>query len=73
MFHGYNPDEDGPEAQMARAQKKLEEHFHQQIVKLHASLPEKSSDWDLFTFAEVKRWGLKHVRKRAKPLEEDGA
>jgi hypothetical protein len=49
----------------------LEKVHHDAIVRLHASLPEKSSDLDLFTFAEIKRWGLKHVRKRAKPINND--
>jgi hypothetical protein len=62
-----------PMARMFRLQGELEEAYHREIVKLHASLPEKSSDLDLFTFAEIKQWGLKHCRKRARPTEEDGA
>lgn len=55
---------EGPEA-------KLQQAYHREIVKLHKSLPEKSSDLDLFTFAEIKQWGLRHCRKRAKDIEDE--
>jgi hypothetical protein len=73
--------DEGPEAQMAREIAARDERrkaaMEQAIRDLHASLPEKSSDFELFTFAEVKQWGLKHTRKRSRGMnndhEDDGA
>lgn len=63
-------DDEGPEAKMAREMHAKHLRYRagvdQAIRDLHASLPEKSSDLDLFTFEEIKRWDLKHTRKRAK-------
>ncbi|MCC2626391.1 MAG: hypothetical protein K0S14_41 [Thermomicrobiales bacterium] len=66
-------EDEGPEARMHRLQLEQEARAHVEIVKLHASLPAKSSDLDLFTFKEMRQWNLKHCRKRAHDEEDDGA
>lgn len=55
-----------PMAKMHREQAAQDAKMGRAIHELHDSLPAHSSDLDLFTFAEIKQWGLKHTRKRAK-------
>lgn len=68
-------DDEGPEAKLARElyAKHLQWRVtvEQAIRDLHASLPVKSSDFDLFSFEEMRMWGLKHCRKRAKDVNND--
>jgi hypothetical protein len=65
-------DDEGPEARLHRLQAELEASYQRIIDGLLHSLTPADSAADLFTFAEIKQWGLKHTRKRMKE-ENDGA
>jgi hypothetical protein len=62
-----------PMAKMARLELELEQAYHRQIVKLHNSLPARSSDIQLFSFAECRQWNLRKNARRSLPANEDGA
>ena len=66
-----------PEANLVRAQMRAYEAEQKRmadaIFSLHHSLPARSSDLQLFTFDEIRMWGLRHTRKRAVEPEDDGA
>lgn len=60
-----DPWHDGPEAWFAREQAEQERKDAEAAEKLLASLTPTDAEVSLFTFAEIKQWGLKHTRKRA--------
>lgn len=59
----WHPEYVSPEEEAAREEQRRVDRV---IHELHDSLPARSSDLLLFTFAEIKAWGLKHCRKRAR-------
>lgn len=66
-----------PMEKMHRDELKEERRVDRIIHQLHDSLPAKSEDIQLFTFAERKQWGLRVNARRSFPRnndhEQDGA
>jgi hypothetical protein len=59
----YVPEDEGPEARLARQQYEHERRVHLEIVKLFNSIPPEASTWELFTHEERQRYGIKKHRK----------
>lgn len=69
----YRPDDsfhDGPEAWFAKRQAEQEAKDAEAAETLLASLTPADAKVELFTFRQIKEWGLKHTRKRAKDPHE---
>lgn len=65
MFGGYeHRDDEGPEARAHREQLELDEWRQARVESLLRSLSPEDATRELFTFAEIKYWGLKTRRKR---------
>lgn len=79
MYYDQNSDaneyerqrDETPMARMAREQLEAERRADKFIRILHDSLPMKSSDIQLFSFAECRQWNLRKNARRAVPRNND--
>ena len=65
-YNEYESYFDGPEAKLNRAAHDEEIRHLGRVDRFLATLRPEDAQMDLFTHAEIVRWGLTHERKRPK-------